>query len=189
MNVCIKYTRHKVPLGFTQEAEQFAAQFPFKTLAYMCIFVRNRQVVHQSRLLHTLSTYHKASPASGEEAAALRNPPCYEEGCFAGVVGYCTARDGLTSVKTRIFPHFPAAGSDPVYLLSACCLLLFCPGLGSRFCSGLGKWSFDLQMRKEEGSRSKAEQTGRETACWIMLIKLCSAMENPFYFSVQSIEN
>lgn len=42
MNVCIKYTWHKVPLGFTQEAEQFAAQFPFKTLAYMCIFVRNR---------------------------------------------------------------------------------------------------------------------------------------------------
>lgn len=112
--------------------------------------------------------------------------PWYEEGCFAGVVGYCTAQDGWTSVETRIFPHFPAAGSDPVYLLSACCFLLFCTGLGSRFCSGLGKWSFDLQMRKEEGSRSEAEETGRETACWIMLIKLCSAMENPFYFLVQS---
>lgn len=83
--------------------------------------------------------------------------PCYEEGCFAGIVGYCTAQDGRTSVETHIFPHFPAAANDPVYLLSARCLLLFCMGLGSRFCSGLGKWSFDLQMRKEEGSRSEAE--------------------------------
>lgn len=46
--------------------------------------------------------------------------PCYEEGCFA-VAGCCSARDGLTPVKTHVFPHFPAAVSDPVYLLSASC--------------------------------------------------------------------
>lgn len=52
MHVCIKYTQHEVQLGFTQEAEHFAAQFPFKTLAYTCIFVQNHCGVHQSRLLH-----------------------------------------------------------------------------------------------------------------------------------------
>lgn len=114
------------------------------------------------------------------EAAALRNPPGYDGGRFAGARGYGAARDSLISVTTRVSPHFPAAAGDPVYLLSASCSsargwAAACAGAwesGALICRCGGRKGQDL----------KQNRLAEKTACWIMLIKLCSAMENPFYF-------
>lgn len=56
-------------------------------------------------------------------ARKLWNLPLFQAGCFLGILGCCTAQHSLTSGRTRICPHFPAAGSDPLYLLSARCPL------------------------------------------------------------------
>lgn len=138
----------------------------------MCTFVQNRCCSSIKLAMHAACP---PQSLAGREAAALRDLPVSRRGGCSP----CITRAAPASLQTRVFPHLAAAGRDPVYLPSAHCLLLFCTG---PFLLGFWKRSFDLQMRKEEGSRSEAEWTGRETACWIMLIRLHSAMENPFSF-------
>lgn len=116
----------------------------------------------------------------GRKAAALHNPPSYNDGCFAGALGYGAARDSLISVTTRISPHFPAAAGDPVYLLSASC-----SSARGWDAVSAGAWESGALICRcvgRKGQDLKQNRLAEKTACWIMLIKLCSAMENPFYF-------
>lgn len=135
VHACIKYTQHKLQLGLAQEAEQFAAQFPFYARAYMCIFVRNRCCSSIKLAAHAA---RPPQSLAGQEAAALCDLPVSRRGGCSP----CIARAAPASLQTRVFPHLAAAVRDPVYLPPARCLLLFCTGLGSHFL--LGFWKAEL---------------------------------------------
>lgn len=111
----------------------------------MRILVQNPSAAHHSRSLPawSLSTVRK-----------LWDLPLLQAGWFLGILACCRTRDRLTSGRTLICPHFPAAGSDLPALLSSLCLLA---QAGETFPPALGAWSFDLQMPEEPGQHLRQD--------------------------------
>lgn len=145
----------------------------------MCIFVQNHPC---SSIKLAARVVRPPQSLTGWEVAALCKLPMMKKGILQKllVTVHHKRRSGFNT-DTHL-PTHSSSWERPG--LSPSCSLpsASCTGLGSHLCTGFGMRSFDLQIRKEEGSRSEAEQTGRETACWITSIKLHPATENPFSF-------